>query len=268
MVDLIVFIIAAIITIGGALGVVFFRNPVRAALSLVATFFSVALLFIIQGANFLGFVQVVVYAGAIVVLFLFVIMLLGVDKAQEVFVEPLAGQRSLGFVAAGTFLVMSLSGLFLSGPLGADNASEDAGAVALTGQIGRNPIDETPDVSQLAGDIFSRNLVAFQATALLLTIATIGAVVMVKNSRRIDELSLAGAGKGSSLPVVPAPVEKVLSSPVESKDPHDDPEAPEITEHTVDDVSQPEDTEEFEAPDQEDSLINFEDLDGKGEDDE
>ncbi len=262
VVDLIVFIIAAVITIGGALGVVFSRNPVRAALSLVATFFSVALLFIIQDANFLGFVQIVVYAGAIVVLFLFVIMLLGVDKAQDIFVEPLAGQRSLGFVAAGTFLVMALTGLFLSGPSGIEGAPEDAPAIALTGQFGQNPIDNTADVSQLAGDIFSSQLVAFQATALLLTIATIGAVVMVKNSRKIDELSLAAVG-GSGAATDPSPVAKVFPAPTEKVDPHDDAKAPEVAEPVTED-----DTEEFDGPSQEDSLINFEDLDGKGEEDE
>ncbi len=65
----------------------------HSALSLVATLFGIAVLFVAQGADFLAAVQVIVYAGAIVVLFLFVIMLLGVDKAEAVEVEPLGGQR-------------------------------------------------------------------------------------------------------------------------------------------------------------------------------
>ena len=69
------------------------RNPVHAALSLVATLFGVAVLFIAQDAQFLAAVQVIVYAGAIVVLFLFVIMLLGVDRSERPETEPLAGQR-------------------------------------------------------------------------------------------------------------------------------------------------------------------------------
>src|SRR3954468_5647053 len=77
----------------GALGVVFSRNPVHAALMLVMTLFGIAVLFVEQQADFLAAVQVIVYAGAIVVLFLFVIMLLGVDKREIVEVEQLRGQR-------------------------------------------------------------------------------------------------------------------------------------------------------------------------------
>ena len=69
------------------------RNPVHAALSLVATLFGIAVLFVAQEAHFLAAVQVIVYAGAIVVLFLFVIMLLGVDQAEDLSIEPLGGQR-------------------------------------------------------------------------------------------------------------------------------------------------------------------------------
>ena len=68
----------------GAIGVVTSRNPVHAALSLVMTLFGVAVLFIEQQADFLAAVQIIVYAGAIVVLFLFVIMFLGVDRAEDI----------------------------------------------------------------------------------------------------------------------------------------------------------------------------------------
>src|SRR6187399_3181905 len=95
--ELVVFVIGAAIIIAGALGVVLRPNPVHAALSLVMTLFGVAVLFVAQEANFLAVVQVIVYAGAIVVLFLFVIMLLGVDQVDDLRVEPLVGQR----VAAG-----------------------------------------------------------------------------------------------------------------------------------------------------------------------
>ena len=79
--EAITFFIAALIAIAGACGVVLLKNPVHAALSLVATLFGVAIHFINLEAYFLAAVQVIVYAGAIVILFLFVIMLLGVDRA-------------------------------------------------------------------------------------------------------------------------------------------------------------------------------------------
>ena len=181
MIDVVVFAIAAAIVLGGGLGVISLRNPVHAALSLIASFFGVAVLFILQEAHFLALVQVVVYAGAVVVLFLFVIMLLGVDRADDVSAEPLVAQRGLAAAGAGLVLLLSLGGLFLSGK------GVDEGAVALTGQPGAvTPIEETADgefqdIEQLARDLFTRNILAFEATALLLTIATVGAVVLVRN---------------------------------------------------------------------------------------
>ena len=89
--ELVVFIIAGALAIIGALGLIVFRNPVHSALSLVMSLFAVAVLFLNQDAQFLAAVQIIVYAGAIVVLFLFVIMLLGVDRAEDLSVEPIAG---------------------------------------------------------------------------------------------------------------------------------------------------------------------------------
>ena len=83
MVDALVFFIAAGVCLTGALGVILARNPVHSALMLVMTLFGIAVQFVAQEAHFLAAVQVIVYAGAIVVLFLFVIMLLGVDLAHH-----------------------------------------------------------------------------------------------------------------------------------------------------------------------------------------
>src|SRR5437870_5136686 len=107
--DVAVFAVAAAVVIVGALGVVFSRNPVHAALMLVMTLFGIAVLFVEQQANFLAAVQVIVYAGAIVVLFLFVIMLLGVDRAENLETEPLTGQRPAA-IALGA---LALAELFL-----------------------------------------------------------------------------------------------------------------------------------------------------------
>ncbi len=102
--DVGVFAVSAAIVLAGAIGVVVARNPVHSALMLVMTLFGIAVLFVLQQASFLAAVQVIVYAGAIVVLFLFVIMFLGVDKEENVAAEPLRGQRPLavGLVALGT----------------------------------------------------------------------------------------------------------------------------------------------------------------------
>ena len=107
--ELIVFILASAMVIAGALGVILRSNPVHAALSLVLTLFGVAVHFVSLEAHFLAAVQVIVYAGAIVVLFLFVIMLLGVDKAEDLSIEPFPIQRPLAAVVG-----LGVSGLVIA----------------------------------------------------------------------------------------------------------------------------------------------------------
>jgi NADH-quinone oxidoreductase subunit J len=177
MVDVLVFAVSALIVGGGALGVVLSPNPVHSALSLIASLFGVAVLFISQEAHFLAVVQVVVYAGAIVVLFLFVLMLLGVDVAEDLRVEPLAGQRVTAVVLALALAGLVLAGLFVSGP------GDDRGNIALTGResVTAPLSDDTPDIVQLGRDLFTRNILAFEVTGILLTIAVLGAVVLVRN---------------------------------------------------------------------------------------
>ena len=109
--DVVTFAVSAAIILVGALGVVTARNPVHAALSLVMTLFGVAVLFVEQRADFLAAVQVIVYAGAIVILFLFVIMFLGVDRRENIEAEPLKGQRPLALVLIAIAL---LGGLLLA----------------------------------------------------------------------------------------------------------------------------------------------------------
>ena len=107
--DVLVFAVASVVAVGGALGVVLSRNPVHSALMLVMTLFGVAVLFVEQEAHFLAAVQVIVYAGAIVVLFLFVIMLLGVDRSEDLGIETLKAQRPLaGALALVAVLEMVL----------------------------------------------------------------------------------------------------------------------------------------------------------------
>ena len=165
-----VFIVCAAIVLAGALGVVLARNPVHAALSLVGTLFGMAVLFLNLEAHFLAAVQIIVYAGAIVVLFLFVIMLLGVDRLEDLSVEPITGQRVLAaIVGLGTF---GLAVAFLV-------TSDIALPVqeALTGS----------NLHQIADVLFTKYVYAFEATAALLTISVVGAVVMSRRIARADQ---------------------------------------------------------------------------------
>ena len=104
-VESVIFCVCALIVLGGAFGVIWSRNPVHSALSLVATLFGVAVLFLNQNAQLLAAVQVIVYTGAIVVLILFVLMLLGVDSDEDIDAEPLVGQRTLAAIAAVALFV-------------------------------------------------------------------------------------------------------------------------------------------------------------------
>jgi len=163
-----VFTIGAAICLAGAAGVVLSRNPVHAALSLVGTLFGVAVLFIAQDAEFLAAVQVIVYAGAIVVLFLFVIMLLGVDETDDIATEPLAGQRVLA-VAAGTLIAVGMVAVVL---LGSVTGRRSSTARDIPGE---------PNVSELGRLIFTRYLWAFELTSVLLVIAVVGAVPLARH---------------------------------------------------------------------------------------
>ncbi|MEZ5139457.1 MAG: NADH-quinone oxidoreductase subunit J [Acidimicrobiales bacterium] len=114
MVAWIVFALAALICLGGGAGVVLAKNPVHSALSLVATLFGVAVLFVSLDAEFLAAVQVIVYAGAIVVMFLFVIMLLASTAPSTP--RPIRSRASAGGIVAGVALAAGLIGSSPSAP--------------------------------------------------------------------------------------------------------------------------------------------------------
>ena len=167
--ELAVFIICSAIVLSGALGVLIANNPVHAALFLVETLFGIAVLFILLDATFLAAVQVVVYAGAIVILFLFVIMLLGVDRADDLGIEPISGQRPLTIVIGSSILGLMLTPLLISvsGPTG---TSTSVSEVSLGGTNTKN----------LGGTLFHDHLFAVELTALLLTVAIVGAIALAR----------------------------------------------------------------------------------------
>jgi NADH-quinone oxidoreductase subunit J len=170
-VEMFTFLVAGAICLGGALGVVLFRNPVHNALSLVATLFGVAVLFIAQEAYFLAAIQVIVYAGAIVVLFLFVIMLLGVDRRERQRPDPIPGQRVAAIVVGVAILGLSLMAL-LAG------TERVTGAPSTLGPLS----DDQTDIVRLGRVIFTDYIFVFEITAVLLTVAVIGAVVLSRRA--------------------------------------------------------------------------------------
>jgi NADH-quinone oxidoreductase subunit J len=173
--EMAVFLAAAAIVLTGALGVIFAKNPVHSALCLVMTLFGIAVLFVAQEAHFLAAVQVIVYAGAIVVLFLFVIMLLGVDKVESWETGPLAGQR----YATGAVVVIGLAMVALLASRAVD-VSEGARSVVA-------PLDgKESNVVTIGKALFTDYVFAFELTGALLVIAVIGAVVLARRPRRVE----------------------------------------------------------------------------------
>ena len=178
MVEWGVFVVCAVIVLSGSIGVVISRNPVHSALSLVATLFGVAVLFLEQDAQLLTAVQVIVYTGAIVVLILFVIMLLGVDQEEDLSEEPLVGQRILagiGVAALLASLILVIVGVAQHGLTGKHSST------AALSQTETN-------VSQLGHSIFTTWIFPFEITAGLLTIAVVGAVVMARRPQSYEPL--------------------------------------------------------------------------------
>ena len=175
--SILIFATAAALILVGAIGVISVKNPVHAALSLIMTLFGVAVAFIAQSADFLAAVQIIVYAGAIVVLFLFVIMFLGVDRRDHVSIEPLVGQRIL----AGVGVVITVAGLvtlmarshWVTGAMSVSTSGTSMG-------VGQS------NVRELGTAVFTTYLFAFEATAALLIIAVVGAVVLARRERVVQ----------------------------------------------------------------------------------
>jgi NADH-quinone oxidoreductase subunit J len=159
-------LLAPIITLA-ALGILFVRKAVHAALLLAVVMMGLALMYLLQGAPFLFAVQIIVYTGAILMLFLFVVMLVGVD-ASDSLVETIRGQRlaALGVgLAFGLLLVLGV-------------AQVGVGTV-----VGLTEANAGGNVQELADVLFSRYVVAFEATAALLITAAIGAMVLAHRER-------------------------------------------------------------------------------------
>ena len=179
MMALFVFIVASLMVVGGGVGVIVAKHPVHAALSLILTLFGVAVHFVALSANFLAAVQVIVYAGAIVVLFLFVIMLLGVDRVENLTVEPFKVQRPVAaLVGIGTAGLITVAAVVARG-----STSASAGT-GLEVNGGAGAVDHAGNIRALARDLFGNHVVAFELTSALLAIAVIGTVILARKPRK------------------------------------------------------------------------------------
>jgi len=155
------FLVLSFITILCALYVVTNKNPIHSVLALILTFFSISAHYIILNAQFLAIVNLIVYAGAIMVLFLFVLMLLNLNKDSEP--QTKMGWQVAAAVAAGLLLVVLAASLHKSSEY-----------------VSRNPVEGVGLVKNLGKYLFSEFLVPFELSGILFLAAMVGAVLLGK----------------------------------------------------------------------------------------
>ena len=186
--EMVVFGVMFVIALGCSIAMLFAPNAVHVALFLVGAQMALALAFLLQGAFFVAAIQVIVYAGAIMVLFLFVIMLLGID-IREALVEPLTGQRGVALML-GLFLAIGLVFVAIQGVELAAGGTD--GAAALT-EINRDP----GNVLALARSLFSDYLLPFEVTSILLVVAIVGVMVLARRLSAVEVERPVGAGEAA-----------------------------------------------------------------------
>jgi NADH-quinone oxidoreductase subunit J len=167
--ETVVFWVLGPIALAGALGMVFSRNAVHSALWLVNTMLALGVFYVVQEAPFLGAVQIIVYTGAIMILFLFVLMMVGRDSSDSV-VETLRGQRT-----GAAILGVGFAGLVGAGIA---RATQDLQVTGLDGVQG-----DGGNIPAIAEAIFTDYLLAFEVTSALLITAAVGAMVLAHIER-------------------------------------------------------------------------------------
>jgi NADH-quinone oxidoreductase subunit J len=182
--DLVVFWFTAPVSVGAAVLMLLQRNAVHSALLLILNQFTLAVFFVLLGAQFLAAVQVIVYAGAIMVLFLFVIMFLGVDR-REALVETIRGQR-VWAITLGVFLIAEIVAAVRLG-VGA--------AAAGSLPPGRGSVQD------VARSLFTDYVFPFEVTSILLIVAAIAAMVLARRKARgLPDPDEAAAGADAGPP--------------------------------------------------------------------
>lgn len=167
--DLIVFLVLSLVAVSSALGMIFSRNAVYSALFLVLNFVTVAVFYLLLGAPFIAMSQVTVYAGAIMVLFLFVIMLLGTENINSE--NALPWQRPLAIILSVVLAVESIYLVFARTELSAVITAPEAS------------INDMGNLRLMALDLFNKFLLPFEVTSILLLVAMVGAIVISKQEK-------------------------------------------------------------------------------------
>ena len=170
-IDLILFLTLSLIAIATAVGMLLSRNAIYSALFLVLNFITVAVFYLLLGAPFIAMAQITVYAGAIMVLFLFVIMLLGAESLPKTNVlpwqKPLAGILSIALAVEATFLFIT--------------RARPAGDIIAPAESA-NMMDSLREMGMV---LFNQYLLPFEVTSVLLLVAMVGAIVLVRKERRV-----------------------------------------------------------------------------------
>jgi NADH-quinone oxidoreductase subunit J len=161
--------IFALTAVGGAVGTVVARSPIASLLSLVVSFFCMAGIYVLLGAHFIAAVQVIVYAGAILVLFLFVIMLLNLGN------DVRSDARNLGWIVAGSVAAGVIGWAIARAVSGPDMVPQLGGSEAI-----RTAVQERNAIGAVAEPLFRDYVVAFELTSVLLLVAIVGAVLLAK----------------------------------------------------------------------------------------
>jgi NADH-quinone oxidoreductase subunit J len=176
--EAVLFWVLGTVALVAALGVVFAAKAVYSAMFLATTMIVLAVFYIAQGALFLGVVQVVVYTGAVMMLFLFVLMLIGVDSSESL-VETIRGQRIAAIVVGVGFGALLIAGIGNVSVSGFDSTEASASSTGRSASLASEG-----NVQGLAALIFTRYLWAFELTSALLITAAAGAMVLAHRQRR------------------------------------------------------------------------------------
>lgn len=163
------FWVMAAIAVVGALGLLFARKAVHAAMSMAMVMVSLGVIYIAQRAEFVGIIQVFVYSGAVMMLFLFVVMTVGVD-ASESLIETISGQRVWGWILGLLFLGVAIFGV---------------SRVVFPEPVGLEAAQSEGSVTALAREIFTNQVFSFEVLGSLLVIAVMGAMVLAHRERLV-----------------------------------------------------------------------------------